>query len=227
MTALNYMLSSDAVCITMDTLASRSDDKTPFIFTSKIFPVPHLNGVICGTGISNFILDWFVFVNSSCLVKDMINLDLYTPEQLNLLFSKYQENKEINQPRSTIYHFGYDVTKREFAGFAYRSEKCFVSEQLIFSIGMKPEPSFIKKGEIPELNGLPDAFIKIMKIQKEEDEKFLGDEKVGVGGDIHFFYMSKNQSSEDCLPILMQIQHCHRFSDYENMYAQMLKNVNR
>ncbi len=50
MTAFNYILSPGQVLIATDSLASHPESKRPFNFVTKVFPLPHLAGVMCGTG---------------------------------------------------------------------------------------------------------------------------------------------------------------------------------
>lgn len=169
MTALNFILEKDAVCIAMDTLATCGDDKSPQSFASKMFPVPHLNGVICGTGIFEFVGKWFLFVNSAFVVKNMIHLDQYAPKELRKLYAEVWKDADLPKASSTIYHFGYDERLKEFVGFAYRSESNFESEILKTNhAGYKPPPSMLVNGDNPELECLPDSFIKIMTVQKKK-----------------------------------------------------------
>lgn len=62
MTALNFILDPKYVIITTDTLISRSEDKQPSNYASKIFPLPHIKGVLCGTGVFEIIFEWFYVI---------------------------------------------------------------------------------------------------------------------------------------------------------------------
>ena len=48
MSALNYVLDDRQVMVVTDSLASYLD-RRPRSFQTKVFPLPHVNGVICGT----------------------------------------------------------------------------------------------------------------------------------------------------------------------------------
>jgi hypothetical protein len=219
MTALNFMLSKDTVCITMDTLCQDPSDRSPFLYTSKIYPLPHLDGVMCGTGVAQFIVEWFERIQTGILAKNIEHLNEYVPGALLGLFEKYKKIDE--KTTSTIYHFGYSGERREFFGFVYPSTSEFTSETMQEGCGYKPLPDSLVRGEQPEIHEFPADFIKVMEQQKIEDESRDNNSRVGVGGDIHCFYMRTNEQSEDGLPIIMTLMRCHRFPDYESMYYQM------
>lgn len=51
MTALVYTLQPDQICIAMDTLAVKAEDKMPLCFQRKFLPIPDKNMLIAGTGL--------------------------------------------------------------------------------------------------------------------------------------------------------------------------------
>lgn len=209
MTALNFMLDQKAICIAMDTLGTNAETGKPSFYTSKIFPLLHLNGVICGTGLGSFVHDWFVYVNTAIIARDMEHLNQFVTEPLR----KLAEGHHINNDSSvTIYHFGYSENHQCFRGYAYRSSNNYESEELIYGFGIKPEISY----EIPPPINLPEDFIKIVIQQKIEDEKLPFEKKVGIGGEVHFLYMTPGK-------IIMT--RCHKFDDYLSMYEEMCKNI--
>ena len=181
------------------------------MFTSKIFPFPHLNGVMCGTGHGQFVLDWFVHMHSNLLAKDMIHANLYTPSQLRTLATKYNLNKPNT---ATIYQFGYSKQEQTFKGFAYRSEKNFQSDELgLGDFGIKP----IGDRSLAEnINILPDDFIKLIEDARRIDDALPIDQRVGIGGEIHFLYMTSER---------MSLRNVHRFPDYDVMYQEMCKEL--
>ena len=79
MTSLNVMLSNEAVYISIDTLISDPEDMLPVLHTTKLYPVPHWNGVICGPGIMNFIVGWYAYALTSVLARDIEHLDEFAP----------------------------------------------------------------------------------------------------------------------------------------------------
>jgi hypothetical protein len=103
LTALNYILARDRIVVSTDTLRS-SGEGEPHGFVSKILPLPHLHGVVCGTGSLDLLVDWYAFVQRRVGALDMRDLDDLAARQLPALAVKY--------PRATIYHFGLDAMAR-------------------------------------------------------------------------------------------------------------------
>ena len=207
MTALNFLLEPERVCIAMDTLVIRPDTRTPFLYASKIFPLPHLGGVMCGTGLMQFVIDWFVCIQTSVIARDVPHLNNYTSEQLRVIAVKY---KLISDLTSTIYHFGYSAAEQCYKGFAYRSKTNFVSEELEYGFGIKPPV------EYKPIQSLPNGFIEMTERQRIEDKEKPTEQQVGIGGDIHLFVMTPEQ---------MLLTRCHRFKDYDSFYNKMLENL--
>ena len=69
MTAFTFLLEQDRVCIGMDTLSIDPQTKGPNKFVSKIFPLLHLRGVLCGTGVLQVILDWFALIQAGAFAS--------------------------------------------------------------------------------------------------------------------------------------------------------------
>ena len=207
MTALNFLFEPNRVCIAMDTMSVEAVSKRPSLFTTKIFPLVHLGGVMCGTGNGPFVLDWFLYVQSSVLVRDIPHLDEFAPEQLRKLAAHYNLSEKNTV---TIYQFEFSDLERRYRGFAYRSEKSFASEELQYGIGTKPPI------EVKPIESLPEGFIELMKRQHAEDQCRPVSEQVGIGGDIHFFVMTESG---------MSLSRCHRFENREVCYNEMLRNV--
>ena len=223
MTALNFVLTPDAVHLVMDTLAMSGDQSGPKGFLSKIYPMPHLDGVVCGTGFQQPITEWCYTVQSSMLVADMVELDQYAPECLPAIFERHRQDTDIPGLTVTLYHFGYSSALERFVGYAYRSENDFASEMFPAEvIAVKPGiPS------IPEIKTVPDDLVAVVELQKEHDDSRPVDERVWIGGDIHYFWMEKNPESEDGRPIHMILHRCHRFPDYDDMLIEMRENLAR
>jgi len=213
--ALDFVLSPKEVIIATDTL-SRTKDGKSLNFVSKIFPLPHLKSVICGTGSLNLMVDWFSFVQRQVIGKDITILDKIAPTELKKIFNKYEFDGEVT---STIYHFGYSKKENRFIGLAYRSTNDFVSERLSDGIGIKPYGEEIKDFTLQQQTkdkGIVDSLIEIMKKQREIDESKKLEENVGIGGEIHFLILKEN----------MQVMWgCYTFSDYDKTFNQMLKNL--
>jgi hypothetical protein len=143
MTALNFILDPNCVIIFMDTLSLRVN-KEPFKYVSKIFPLPHLRGVLCGTGSLNTIWDWHVFIQGQVIGNIMDIPNKMAPSQLKRIHSKYDMNGTNDV---TIYHFGFNPREDEgrIKGFAFRSTKNFEPEELVDGFSIKPHDDEIIK----------------------------------------------------------------------------------
>ncbi|OAB45990.1 hypothetical protein [Paenibacillus glacialis] len=209
MTALNFIFDSENVYIAMDTLSITVDEKKPFKFASKIFPLPHLRSVMCGTGNIDLILDWNKMINRNVISYDIDYLNILTTEALRNLNSQYP--KEVT---STIFQFGYSHKQNAFRGFVYRSTNDFNVEEYEYCAAIKPQVSFDFYEEL-SIHGVDEMFIKLITLQKYEDD--LSKDKVGIGGEIHRFIMSKDSNQLDII---------YRFPDHEEHYRDMISNLN-
>ncbi len=210
MTALNYILLPDQVYIAMDTLAS-SEQKEPLSYFTKIFQVPHLKGVICGTGCSQIILDWYNFIQTQVIAKDIFLLNNFATEKLLEISAKYP------QMSATIYHFGYNEKEECFYGFAFRSTKKYEIEKLVYGIGIKPPDELDLKycQELIIEKRLPQVFIEYITMQKAIDQNKPKDERLGIGGEVIYLVMNCN---------VQYLTVCYRFDDYNDLFQQMLIN---
>ncbi|MDP8237941.1 MAG: hypothetical protein P9X24_02515 [Candidatus Hatepunaea meridiana] len=210
MTALIYQLEPNQVSVAMDTL-SLNEDKKPLLYTSKIFLLPHLGGLMCGTGIVPFVVNWYIKIQTGIIAKDIEYLGNFTPKCLRELWHQCADITE--RYTSTIYHFGYSWHDNSCKGFAFRSTNNFALEELQYSISVKPALAIT---EIAKIKELPRDIIKIMYKQKEEDDKLPFEQRLGIGGEIHFAHLTPHQTT---------IQVCHRFNDYESNYKQMCRKL--
>lgn len=219
MTALIYYLESDNIVLATDSLVTDPDLK-PLKYCTKIYPLLHLNGVMCVTGSLQLSQAWFSYVQELIIAKDMIYLNDIAPKVLPGMLETI--NNVCGQTTSsTIYHFGYDEELNKLRGFAFRSDNKFVSEELIASIGFKPQNKDLegKFFKILEKESVPNAFVQLMEEQKKfvEQSELNNNEKVGIGGDVHIFVMNKKGE--------MSFKKYHRFADYMQMYEEMLINL--
>ncbi|MCR4378574.1 MAG: hypothetical protein NUV50_10855 [Rhodospirillales bacterium] len=213
MTALNFLYSRQEVCISADTLVSNGEDKEPQIFTSKIFAVPHLNGVICGTGSCHLIMQWVFQVYSSVLAEDFLHLDQSTPDSLVRIADEFHYG---DIPDSTIYHFGYSNRVGGFVGIKYRSGEEFASEMLEEQFRVRPEPQG-QPYQQPQANR---DFIALMERQKQEDDALPVVDRAGIGGDVHLCIL-ENIGTADVPRISTRFINLHRFVDYHDQYDRM------
>ncbi len=168
MTALNFHIKQDEIFIVMDTLAISSVNAEPYLYTTKFYILPHLKMVICGTGISQVIIDWFIQVNTSILAQDICDLDEFAVELLQELGNKYLLDRNKT---ATIYHFGWSQLEGCFTGFVYRSDSNFLSERLQYGTGIKPhfgQNNWIDNGKINFVKmNYPAASGRGIRIKKE------------------------------------------------------------
>src|SRR3979411_1388268 len=91
MTILNVRLSEQSVCILTDTLCCDADqDGMPTTFATKVFPVPHMRGVVVGAGLFAFLMEWAMTLNGALTFWDMRALDKLAPILLSDLFAKHR-----------------------------------------------------------------------------------------------------------------------------------------
>lgn len=210
MTAINYIYDKSQVVVCMDTL-SLDLDRKPYRYMSKMFPIPHLRSVICGTGNADLLLNWVNLVQKYIIAAaDISYLSKITSQKLIELNQEYSIDLT-----STIYQFGYSEIDNEFKGYVYRSKSNFLQEELMFScFAKKPDVEFNFHEEIKE--GLDKALINLVTKQKDVDDKKVGN-RIGVGGEIQRIIMTKDRYQFDII---------HRFLDYWDCFDEMLMNNN-
>jgi len=168
MSAFNFIYVDEFVAIAMDSQASRDDgdrQDRPFGYFTKVFALPHLNAVLCGTGNQGLVLDWFVKVETQIIARDVVFLDQIAPTLLPEIAAQ-------NPPGdTTIYHFGFDRAGT-LGGYAYRSPKNFASEPLAKGFGIKPpSPDLVAWFPAAAVQqGIPAAFVELIRRQREEEE---------------------------------------------------------
>ncbi|GAV11370.1 hypothetical protein [Paenibacillus sp. NAIST15-1] len=204
MTAINFIYEENQVTIYMDTL-SLDLNRRPLKFVSKIYPIPHLKTVICGTGNMDLILDWVYFVQRKLTAADIAYLREITSETLSELNKKYPPDIS-----TTIYQFGYSQIDEKIKGYAYRSTNSFNQEEYDYGFGIKPQIDFDFGSEVD----LESAFVHLMIKQKENDD--LSPTRIGIGGEIQRLIMKKDT---------FLLQTIHRFSDFDECYAEILENL--
>jgi hypothetical protein len=214
MSALNWLLTDDIVLIATDTLAS-GVDLTPRSFGSKVFPLPHLRGVICGTGSREVVLGWYQLVSSQVLAQDIVFLDSIAPVHIKAISQRFTEYIGT----STVYHFGFHPTEKRMCGFAYRSEKEFASERLGLGMGVKPpHRDLISRFEevVAGSRSLPTAFVDLIRQQRLRDDAEPIGKRVGIGGEVHLLEITPSKQSAWT---------AWRFEDFDEMFAEMLKRL--
>lgn len=217
-TVLNFLLTDDAVYVVTDSLLSDADDLSPLAFTTKVYPLPHLQALICGTGHAQRIIEWVATVNITLLATNVVHLDRLAPAALRQLFARYPKEQSAGRDiTTTLYHFGFDDREQRFAGFAYRSADDFQSERLQEGFGFKPAPDWPIDGK--KITKLPQEFIAIARKQKLQDEATMMPERVGVGGQLLFHAMQRIPGARGKPVVQTSAAICHTFPDFAEMHA--------
>jgi hypothetical protein len=219
MTILNFALLEDAVYVMTDTLVT-TDGTDPCFFTTKVHVVPHLNGLVAGTGALGFILAWSRHLLGGLLSVDIAHADEFVPGILRGLRNTMPEEFE-GERTATIYHFGYDEADRRFVGFAYRSTDDFESEPLAYGVGTKPAFVIEMQGNL----GWPDDFIDICEAQKLADEATPPGARVGVGGYLVSYEMNVERMAEGEDFVRTLVTRPHKFADCDTAYATALSSI--
>lgn len=227
MTALNYILTKDAIMVSMDTLTTGIDitrknkDKINVNFTTKMYILPHFNTVICGIGSAEIKKDWYNYASKNIISRDIEYLNELITEKLLEFDEKY--NFEHN---TSIYQFGYNEGMNEFVGFIYSKENKYESQKLnilegdVCKIDIIPMISpnaydeIINTTKLDIVEGYEKFFIDIMKEQKREDDLKTLPNRAGIGGDIHLLHMTKDFYS---------YKRIYRFDDYDEVYNNLCK----
>jgi hypothetical protein len=213
MTAFNFVFLENFVAIAMDSLALDGENGEPLGFWTKVFPLPHLRGVMCATGIMQIGLDWFIEIESHVLCNSVTFLDSIAPARLRAIAERYPTSRT-----TTVYHFGYDPDLERLRGFAYRGTSDFASEELQAGYGIKPPTDQLVQlfpRAVAE-RGLVPAFVEVITQQKIDDEAKPPLERVGIGGEVHVLTL---------IPDEQFVWNCHRFDDYASSYQRMLERL--
>ena len=87
MSSLIFYTDSENILVATDTLAVDMAGE-PMMFSTKAMYVPHLRMIIAGTGVGMFSGDWAMSVNNRMIVRDILNLDYHTPDQLRTCWNE-------------------------------------------------------------------------------------------------------------------------------------------
>jgi hypothetical protein len=74
----------------------------------KAFLLTHQRMIMCGTGMGGFLGKWFIEVNNRMVVRDIDNLDYYTPQKLRSFWKNFAKEYSLSEGQTTsVYHFGF------------------------------------------------------------------------------------------------------------------------
>ncbi len=208
MSLLNFILNPKGIIIFTDTIALSKGQ--PFKYVTKIFPLPHIKTIVCGTGDLDLLVDWYIKIQKEIIANNITTLDKITTSQLIQLHKN-------NNTTSTIYHFGYDNIISEFVGFAYRSTNMFKSEKLVYGFAVKPGEGVEEMlSELTEVEDQLTHFLSIIPNQKLIDDEKESLNRLGIGGMVISYHMTYDKSI---------ITELYKFSDFKRNYDEMLNNL--
>jgi hypothetical protein len=215
MTVMNFALAEDGVFVVADTLVT-TETFQPGFFTSKVHPVPHLNGLICGTGSLGFILAWSRHVLGGMLAMDIAHLDEFAPASLRAIHAARPEEKLT----STIYHLGFGEREDRFVGFAYRSTADFESEPLDYGTRIKPRYDAPR-----ELRAFPHDFVEMCRDQRSIQDRLPPDERIFIGGHIVAYMLQVQRVEGHPASVLTTITRPFEFEDFEQAYMRCVDSL--
>ncbi|MFC0204478.1 hypothetical protein ACFFJC_09355 [Novosphingobium soli] len=214
MTALNFVLSEQAVYVVADTLVTYEHE--PAYFTTKVFAVPHWNGLICGRGSHGLILDWVMRAFGSTLAVDLAQVDAFAPDIMRDIHCSRPEEEQINCTTS-IYHLAFDPVQDRFVGFAYRSTNDFNSEPLEYGIHLKPAT----QTDVP-LGVFPDDFVSLMKQQRKEQDELPNETRCFIGGQVLSWMLERVEQSDGPARVRTTILPAFEWDDFGDSYVRCL-----
>lgn len=211
MSSLIFYVDENQVLAATDTLAVSDQQGTPFLFTTKTFLVPHLNMLICGTGLGGFLGQWFIQINDRMIVGDVDDLDFHTPGELNKIWNGCNKNYSDHAiSSSTVYHFGFSSSTGLMKAYAYRSTSNFLSESLpVGGISVKPECDVHANWELPR------DFSVLMNRQRALQDGLSESERIYIGGEIILHRLDTTG---------YVVQKLGKFPDYDETQAAIYHN---
>lgn len=208
MSLLMFEHDVDSVSIITDTLATVPGGD-PLMFQSKAWALPHLNMAIAVTGVANLGARWNEFVVSSAIVQHIGTLDSLATAELQRIWSALQNEFGTTAGTATIYHFGFEPGTDSPVRYTYRSTNGFSSERSEGpGFGVKPPPETFA----PEAPDSLEGHIALAVRLKQENDNFLTETRIYIGGDLQQLILVDNQSIT---------RRVHRFADYDETWALM------
>lgn len=220
MTLLNWEMTPDYVLILSDTLSLDWDDRRARSFTTKVYPVPHIGGVLTGTGLAPVVTQFFLDVNGNMVVTDVVHLAQFAPERLQQLWNEYKTRGLSEEATVTIYTFGLAEEGGQFTGYAYRSTNGFQAEKLQPGKAMKPGTNTSME-DLQTVDGL-ESFVALTRKQQAQDRDTPREKRVGIGGDLWMYLLGKSEQGK----LTTRIERLERMEHYESDCDIMLAKLN-
>ena len=211
MTLLNWFMDPDQVLLLSDTLSLQASDKRPKSFMTKVFTTPHIGALITGTGSIEVVTRFYLHVISGMIVEDVVQLSNFAPESLRAIWQDVADQMPAGAT-TTVYTFG--LTDEGFVGFAYRSTSNFEAEEIQHGTAAKPAPEIAKLGAIYSLQD----FVALAREQQADDRALPRLDRVGIGGDLWMYRMTKSESGMFSL----KVEHLEQLAHYDDDHSVML-----
>lgn len=141
-------------------------------------------------------------VSASSVQSPRVTIDDLNEEAPSIFRASVIAEGGLSGLTVTIYHFGYSTREQRYVGYAYRSEHGFRSDRLQYALGYKPVVPITPSDDIH----FPDFLIDIILEQQRQDCLQPISERVGIGGEIEFVFMSERT---------IHVETVYRFSSYE------------
>lgn len=206
MSLLMFALDPSQVIVVTDTLATHPTGE-PYLLVSKCAVVPHLELVVASTGIAQVGQRWAHQLQTATLARNIDLLDQHVPAALRTIAAALEDEFGKLPGASTVYHFGFSEEEGEYVGYAYRSEKNFVSEDLARGFGVKPVPV----GHLSAPNDIDDIVALGRQIRTEQDAG-PKESRIYIGGE---FWMTVLVNRT------IQVSKLYRFDDFEQQWLEM------
>jgi len=180
--------------LAMDSLVTLKDRETgrrSKQYCPKFFIVPHLQGVMCGVGDYDFVLDWYMHLCGE-VHRRFRDFDapqrLFTSNLRDLLADGRNRYIITQTDQTSIFHFGYSDLENRFVGFEYCSGNNF-KPQLIANDGLVwTEPNAEIDDLVEKYKSSDRLFTEVIKRQRKENED------VPIGGSVYYLYMDKSRT---------------------------------
>ena len=185
MSSLIFYTDESQVLIATDSLAVDTTGN-PAFFCTKANHIPHLKMLVAGMGAAGFSNQWALHASTGMVVRGIQNLNHHTPEGLRNLWNKYRVEHSLPESfTTTLYQFGISEKTGQVVSFAYRSTNNFVSEELNYGTGVKPECT-IMEGNL--IDSIPEMMVQQRTIQNSAPKS----ERIYIGGEIIAFHLTSN-----------------------------------
>ncbi len=213
MTALNFVLMPESVTLVSDTLCTAGPQMKPYIYSSKIHTVPHLNGAFTMTGQGMFALDCLKALMVQIIARDIVEADPDVPDIYQQTWQKHldlcrAEGTDMTGAKASVYHFGWVPSEDRVVGFEYKVENEFASERI-------PDGCWMHPDTVPDIViRHPDDLVRITKKQKKIDDALPPEKRAGIGGDFHRLHLTKEGVS---------IQRVFRAPEFDKVFREMVE----